>query len=113
MSIDIPMSHGQGRWRPRLLQPVMWQTPGFLLKLSITCFLVGLLILIWDSARRSGIGWTSDDMKVAASVQTVETDADYLSDCDTLHCRRGNLPCVICHVRIWIILQNFRISSFI
>lgn len=50
-------------WRPRTLQPLMWQTPGFLLKLSITCFLVGLIVLIWDAARREG--GMSGDVKIA------------------------------------------------
>jgi len=54
-----------GSWRPRALQPVMWQTPNFMLKLAITSFLIGLLILIWDAARQFGVDWSSDDAKVS------------------------------------------------
>ena len=53
------------RWRPRVLQPVMWQTPGFMLKLAITCFLVGLIILVWDAAERKDGGLGGDDTKVS------------------------------------------------
>jgi hypothetical protein len=80
------------------------------LKLSITCFLVGLLILIWDAAKRNGIGWMSDDMKVSGSVQGFEIEADYLLDCDTLHSGCGDFPCIIHHVRIWVILQDIGVS---
>jgi hypothetical protein len=99
VSVDAPMFSGEGGWRPRMLQPVLWQTPGFLLKLSITCFLVGLLILIWDAAKRSGIGLMSDDMKVGASAQGSKSHADDPSDRDTLHGWCGNLSCIIHHVR--------------
>lgn len=110
---DSPMIPGQGGWRPRMLQPVMWQTPGFLLKLSITCFLVGLLILIWDAAKRNGIGWMSDDMKARTSAQRMKSHAYNVLDCNTLHRGCGDLPCVIHYVCVWIILQDLEISSVI
>ena len=63
--LGIPLS--SGRWRPRVLQPVIWQTPGFMLKLSITCFLLGLTIIIWDAAKASDVQWDSDDTKASNS----------------------------------------------
>lgn len=58
-------------WRPRALQPLMWQTPGFLLKLAITCFLVGLVILVWSAATQEIEGEPEkvmmNDMKVLVS----------------------------------------------
>jgi hypothetical protein len=63
-TLGAPVKDDPTRWRPHALQPIMWQTPGFMLKLAITCFLVGLTILIWDAAERSGLRWSSDDTKV-------------------------------------------------
>jgi hypothetical protein len=42
----------------------MWQTPSFMLKLSMTCFLIGLVILVWDAAERTDVKWMNDDLKV-------------------------------------------------
>ena len=62
--LGTPINGNLSRWRPRPLQPVMWQTPSFMLKLSMTCFLIGLVILLWDAAGRAGVKWTNDDLKV-------------------------------------------------
>lgn len=52
-------------WKPRPLQPLIWQTPNFMLKLSITCFLVGLVFFVWDIAIQAGVNWMNDDVKIA------------------------------------------------
>lgn len=63
-TLGTPINGNLSRWRPRPLQPVIWQTPGFMLKLSITCFLVGLIILVWVAAEQAQVIWTNDDAKV-------------------------------------------------
>jgi hypothetical protein len=63
-TLGAPVKDDPTRWRPHALQPITWQTPGFMLKLAIACFLAGLTILIWDAAERSGLRWSSDDTKV-------------------------------------------------
>ncbi|KAE9375873.1 hypothetical protein N431DRAFT_556199 [Stipitochalara longipes BDJ] len=64
-ALGTPINGDSSRWRPRTLQPIIWQTPNTMLKLSITCFLVGLVILIWDIAENTGVSWMNNDMKVA------------------------------------------------
>jgi hypothetical protein len=55
----------------------MWQTPGFMLKLATFCFLLGLLILVWDAAKASDVQWSSDDMKVGGLRDRQEQIANY------------------------------------
>jgi hypothetical protein len=76
-TLGAPVRNDPNRWRPHALQPLMWQTPNFLLKLSIVCFIVGLILLIWDAARREGVGWGDNDAKV--SLQLVHGLGVYLS----------------------------------
>ena len=53
-----------GGWKPSIMQPIIWQIPGLMLKLGIGSFLIGLAILVWDAARANGMRWSSDDTKV-------------------------------------------------
>lgn len=53
---------------PEALQLKMWQTPNFILKLSITCVLLGLIILVWSEAQQTGLPGASrmsPDVKVS------------------------------------------------
>jgi hypothetical protein len=109
-TLGVPVLSGRGGWRPRTLQPVMWQTPGFLLKLSITSFLIGLIILVWDAARRSGVGLMSDDMKVCLPFRAWELGADSLVDCDPFHGWRWCFADTIHDVGVWSLLQDSEIA---
>ena len=87
-TLGTPVRNNPTEWRPRALQPLMWQTPNFLLKLSIVCFIVGLVILIWDTARLGGVGWGNDDAKVnfefERGIGNYCTNANRLLSCSPL-----------------------------
>jgi hypothetical protein len=42
----------------------VWQLPAMLLRAGIICFIIGTTALLWDAARGTGDGWSSDDVKV-------------------------------------------------
>lgn len=50
-----------GRWRPRKVQLLIWQTPISLLNASIMMFVAGLIVLVWGSVSRL---WAWSDVKV-------------------------------------------------
>lgn len=112
-TLGRPLDHDPERWRPRVLQPVMWQTPGMMLKLAITCFLVGLLILVWNTARRFDTVWENDDTKVSGSTIGIQGFCliGLQLDCYSLYNRRWCFIDSICNVCIWTVLQDSGIAS--
>lgn len=58
--------HQPGVWCPHALQPIMWQSPGLMLKGAVICFLVGLVVQVWEAAVKAelGINLSSEDTKV-------------------------------------------------
>ena len=107
--IDSPGTEQHRRWRPRTLQPVVWQTPGFMLKLSITCFLVGLIILIWDAAERDGLILGNDDRKVVFRIHLFGVRADTSPDRHFIHMWCWNFSDLVYYVCAWPLFQNSRI----
>jgi hypothetical protein len=94
--------HAQGRWKPRNLQLVIWQTPLSLLNSSIVMFVVGLTVLVWNSVSKT---WKWDDIKVCGlghceELADVNVNADrldiYCHDC--LHCSH------LCGCNLWLVL---------
>lgn len=67
MGYRVAGARGSGgdEWKPRMLQPWIWGTPGMLLKLSVLWFLVGLAVEVWVEARRVGWGWEEERVKVS------------------------------------------------
>jgi hypothetical protein len=64
ITLGRPTDDLNGKWRPRTFQPWIWQTPGFMLKLSVILFIVGLAVLVWEQALATGKQWGSDEIKV-------------------------------------------------
>ena len=84
----------------------MWQTPNFPLKLSITCFLLGLVIIIWDAAKRDGVGWGDDDVKV--SLNESHERMLIVKDRYMVHVSRSHPIALIYCLCSWILFQNGR-----
>jgi hypothetical protein len=83
----------------------MWQTPNFLLKLSIVCFIVGLVILIWDTARLDGVRWGNNDAKVNFEFDRgIGIIVLMQIDCYPVHRCDLHLFIVVCSIRSWPVL---------
>jgi hypothetical protein len=105
-TLGTPIKGDENRWRPRLLQPIIWQTPNLMLKISITCFLVGLVILIWDIAGSTGVTWMNDDVKARLIGISLVNRTNSHSDCDIFYRCCCNLALSVCYVCIWFVFQN-------
>jgi hypothetical protein len=104
-TLGTPVRNNPTEWRPRALQPLMWQTPNFLLKLSIVCFIVGLVILIWDTARLDGVRWGNNDAKVNFEFDRgIGIIVLMQIDCYPVHRCDLHLFIVVCSIRSWPVL---------
>lgn len=46
------------------MQPWIWQSPGFMLKLAVLLFIAGLAVAIWEQAMTTELRLGSDELKV-------------------------------------------------